>query len=133
MSMDTKDLAQTPSLPTPLTNPWSLILDAEKLGCISFKVMLAAMLMPWAKVVSRTGTNYYTRAEWITFASGQTFWNMSGAQVGDVLVVSGTTKDTNQRVVYYFLAKTLKENSDFYGKCFLLLLEGEPPRWMNTE
>ncbi len=98
-------------------------------------MLLARLLMPWATIRART-VNYYSRAEWLYFAKGETFWGMVNGQPNELLIITGTTTDTNQKFVYYFYSTRIvvrADANDLYGKCFLLLLEGEPPRWINTE
>ena len=133
----TKELSSLPTLPSTAMDVWSVVMNYTaspgKLNVVALKYLLARMLMPFANVYGVGGGQTFTKAQWLEYATTRTYWHQDSAKIGDALVVSGTTKDTNQRLVYYFRVTDLGAGSQRYGKCFLLLLEGEPPRRCNME
>lgn len=111
---------------------YALGLQGSSFAKIQFPVLLAKMLMPFANVfVVNPGT--YTREAWMSYATAPSYWYSQSAQVGDVLLISSVTSDTNQKLLYFFLVTAIRTGSAYKdGHCILMLMEGEPPLWPDT-
>ena len=76
----------------------------------------------------------FTKAIWLSYCTVKTGWWPYAANPGDLLTVYGKTSDTNQAVMTYHVVTSLEESGE---KCwatpFLILMEGEPPIWVNTD
>lgn len=125
---DIKKLSSLPNMTSPAQAPMSIAMDGSSLQKTPFACQLAMMLMPFAKITTRE-TSAYTRKQLMEYATSPTYWAMTGYDVGDVLLISGTTKDTGQKFLFYFLAEASNPafSGRMDGRCFLFILEGEPP------
>lgn len=109
-----------------------LINSSGNLSQISPHILLAMLLLPNATVYTRSNVNWYTRDQIRLYSTGDTYWGVNAQKAGDVLLLFGTTADTNQQFVYFFQATSRRNSEEWNGRCFLLLLEGERPLWANT-
>ncbi len=109
------------------------LIHSDKLYTTDLFTMLAAIFMAGGTKQIHITSRSYTKEKWMTYCTVDEGWWTIPSDVGDILLIYGRTSDTDQSVVSYHVVKRKEEDaSKIWAAPFLMLMEGEPPMWINT-